>query len=387
MNMPDARTCLEHLQSQKLQKLQDLPKDKRGIYALADHQGNIRYIGKTASPAESFHKRINQRHTTGSENYSHKFSSYYNVGRIWCGRKSGAANADETLARKVRQAMIRRHCRAAYIAIDDHHAGLAALEAEIIRLAPPEMRHWNNIGSQLAIQTEPEDLVDQAIRELGLGSQAIPALDRQAALFARQTRSGFDRRLPMPEMASLNPLGSIFPIPDEDYRFVALDVETANNSRGSICQIGIACVRQDNSIHTASILVNPLDQFHPYNVKLHGISPDMVADAPTFPQIMAHMQTVLQRHIVVQHSSFDRQAIEAASLKHGVAVRKITWIDSVAVAKRAWPELKHAGGYGLSNLSSFLGIAFSHHDAGHDARAAAEVVLMAERKTGHVTEE
>ena len=186
MNMMDARRCLEILQSQSLNRLQYLPRDQRGIYALADHEGRLKYIGMTESASASFYKRINQRHTTGSENYSHKFSSYCNVGRVWCGRKTGTATEDESVARKVRQTMSRRHCRAAYVAIDDQWTGLAAIEAEIIRLAPPEMRTWNAMGSHFAISAEPNDLVDDAIRELGLRSAEIAALERQVACFARQ---------------------------------------------------------------------------------------------------------------------------------------------------------------------------------------------------------
>ncbi len=37
------------------------------------------------------------------------------------------------------------------------------------------------------------------------------------------------------------------------------------------------------------------------------------------------------------------------------------------------------GGYGLANLKSVLVLDFKHHDAGEDARAAAEVVLLAKQ--------
>lgn len=55
------------------------------------------------------------------------------------------------------------------------------------------------------------------------------------------------------------------------------------------------------------------------------------------------------------------------------------WQDSVTVARKAWPELKGNGGHGLASLKGHLGLSFDHHDAGEDARAAAEVVLHAER--------
>lgn len=52
------------------------------------------------------------------------------------------------------------------------------------------------------------------------------------------------------------------------------------------------------------------------------------------------------------------------------------------VARRAWPELKGTGGHGLASLKLHLGLIFEHHDAGEDARAAAEVVLRAAAEGG-----
>lgn len=54
------------------------------------------------------------------------------------------------------------------------------------------------------------------------------------------------------------------------------------------------------------------------------------------------------------------------------------WRDSVTAARSAWPELKGNGVHGLASLKAYLGLRFEHHDAGEDARAAAEVVLLAE---------
>ena len=48
--------------------------------------------------------------------------------------------------------------------------------------------------------------------------------------------------------------GSIF---SRSYRFVALDVETANADRGSICQLGLALVDHDGAIQTASFMIDP----------------------------------------------------------------------------------------------------------------------------------
>lgn len=167
-------------------------------------------------------------------------------------------------------------------------------------------------------------------------------------------------------------------IPVGDFRFIALDVETACSDAASICQIGIACVSNDNRIQTFSTLVDPCTRFDPFNIRLHGIGPDHVSGAPRFNDVLEQLFPLLSRHLLVQHSNFDKQAMNAACLSCGIPPPDFRWADSVMIARRAWPELKGNGGHGLANLKKVLNLQFRHHDAGEDARAAAMVVLHAE---------
>lgn len=168
------------------------------------------------------------------------------------------------------------------------------------------------------------------------------------------------------------------PLPDGEFRFIALDVETACGDSASICQIGIACVGYDESIRTWSTYVDPQMPFAPFNIDLHGIGPETVRNAANFAQIWPDMLPLLSRHPMVQHSRFDEKAINAACKAHGLLRPRLTWHDSVTIARAAWPELKGNGGHGLANLKQVLNLDFHHHDAGEDARAAAMVVLRAQ---------
>lgn len=172
-------------------------------------------------------------------------------------------------------------------------------------------------------------------------------------------------------------------MPTGPFRFIALDVETAGKSNSSICQIGLCCVALDETLHTFSTMVNPEGPFEPFNTDLHGIGPETVKDAPLFPEALAMLRPLLNTHALVQHSRFDEKAMDAACLRYGVPRITSYWADSVKIARKAWPEFKGNGGHGLGNLKSELGLHFHHHDAGEDARAAAQVVLHAERTLGH----
>ncbi|MGH1412780.1 MAG: 3'-5' exonuclease [Pelagimonas sp.] len=170
------------------------------------------------------------------------------------------------------------------------------------------------------------------------------------------------------------------PLPLGPFRFVALDVETASGQPASICQIGLACVDHSNHIHSYVTYVDPETGFAPFNVQLHGIGPETVAGAPTFPQIWAELLPFLAPCHLVQHSKFDSKAIAAACKQYRLPRPDLSWSDSVRIARQAWPEFKGNGGHGLGHLKTALALEFTHHDAGEDARASAEVVLLAEEK-------
>lgn len=169
-------------------------------------------------------------------------------------------------------------------------------------------------------------------------------------------------------------------LPTGRFRFIAFDVETSCGESASICQIGIACVGEADHIQTFSTLVNPEKRFDAFNVELHGIDAAAVADAPTFPQAWGLLLPLLHQSPLVQHSNFDKTAVSASCKAYDLPVPDLSWSDSIAVARQAWPEYRGNGGYGLGHLKKALNLQFRHHDAEEDARASALVVLNAERQ-------
>ncbi|MCC7321311.1 MAG: exonuclease [Rubellimicrobium sp.] len=168
------------------------------------------------------------------------------------------------------------------------------------------------------------------------------------------------------------------------FRFVALDVETANGWPGSICQIGLAFVAHDGTITGESHLIDPEDDFSPFNTRLHGIGPDHVHGQPPLHRFWPALHRRLARQPVVSHSRFDPGALAAACRANRAleGLEALDWVDSVQIARRAWPEFRGAGGHGLGHLKERLNLDFRHHDAAEDARAAALVVLLAEERLG-----
>jgi DNA polymerase-3 subunit epsilon len=163
--------------------------------------------------------------------------------------------------------------------------------------------------------------------------------------------------------------------------FVAIDVETANPSMSSICQIGVATYRDGVLVKEWQSLVDPEDYFDFMNVSIHGIDEEDVVGAPTFPQIAEELWLVLGNAVAVCHTHFDRVAISQASARYGVVPPNRQWLDSARVARRTWQDIAWRG-YGLGPLCERLGYKFKHHNALEDAKAAGHVLLAAMQTSG-----
>ncbi len=346
----------------------ETPRHSRGVYGLCDHSGALRYIGSTSSTTQSLHERIHQRHRTGSEDLSHYFAHMYNTGRMWRERRDVLSANDAIHAKTLRNAFVAEHCGAVWVEVPDH-INIAAIERSVLGLAPAHATAWNK--KAMAPYDEPSELVDLTLARLGWDSNRLAAVHRQRQRYAE--RGSVVR----PTVLLVSTIKHIPPFPNGPFRFFALDVETANGDRSSICQIGVAGVRQDDSIETWVSYIDPHTENFPFSM-IHGITASTVRGAPGFTEVLPSLKAAIGQGLVYQHSGFDRSAINAVCSREGVLPPSWNWRDSVGVARKAWPELRGNGGHGLASLKRHLDLTFRHHDAGEDARAAAEVVLRAE---------
>jgi DNA polymerase-3 subunit epsilon len=163
--------------------------------------------------------------------------------------------------------------------------------------------------------------------------------------------------------------------------FVAMDVETANADKASICQIGIARFANRVVIDEWKSYVDPKDYFHSRNVSIHGIKKADVDGAPSFGALVKEINGRLNGQVVVTHTNFDKVAIYQACKKWKAMPPSCTWLDSARVARRTWKEFSQRG-YGLQNVCALIGYKFRAHDALEDAKAVGNVMLAATTQTG-----
>ena len=157
------------------------------------------------------------------------------------------------------------------------------------------------------------------------------------------------------------------------YRYVVFDVETPNRYNNRMSAIGISVVEDGVITKEWFSLVNPEVSFDAFNVRLTGINEDMVADAPTFPEVWEEIEPLFSNGIICAHNA----TFDLGVLKQCLKYYEIEWKPSVKYActvqigRRVLPGMKH----NLNVLCDYYGIELDHHKADSDSHAAAEILL------------
>ena len=69
------------------------------------------------------------------------------------------------------------------------------------------------------------------------------------------------------------------------HRFVAIDFETANSNRASVCALGMVLFEKGTCIRRDYWLIDPECEFDIANVHIHHITPDQIEGKPNFKKI------------------------------------------------------------------------------------------------------
>lgn len=180
------------------------------------------------------------------------------------------------------------------------------------------------------------------------------------------------------------PVSSLVTTPIEGLDFVSIDFETANAKRASVCQIGIVKVRDGipGKIHTHYVMPPPgFDNFAERNIQIHGITRATLAGDPHKLSWAAALERLIKftgdLPLIGHNVSVERSIIVQATEAIGGVVPEFEYLCTMGLAKTHYPE---AESYKLDRLTEAFGLpAFQHHDAGHDAAAAAHLVLHVAR--------
>lgn len=169
------------------------------------------------------------------------------------------------------------------------------------------------------------------------------------------------------------------------FDFVALDVETANQNWGSICQIGLVRIVDGEEVARESWLCRPpagMSEFDPFNVGIHGITADAVASSPEVGELIAQLREFVGELPLVAHNAqFDATALRTACVAAGQEVPELMFACTLAQARATNLDVPN---HRLPTLAEFFGVALdNHHDAAADAAACAGIMVGLARRAAH----
>lgn len=167
---------------------------------------------------------------------------------------------------------------------------------------------------------------------------------------------------------------------DPDQTYVVVDVETTGG-RGDdhrITEIGAVKVRGDKVVDRFQTLLNPQRTIPGNIVRLTGITPAMVEDAPYFVDIADSFEEFMRNAIFVAHNvDFDYGFITREYARIGRSFR-YPRLCTCSSMRRLYPGFSS---YSLSALCRQYDIPLKeHHRALCDAEAAAELLVIINEK-------
>ena len=148
--------------------------------------------------------------------------------------------------------------------------------------------------------------------------------------------------------------------------FTAIDFETAQGYRWSICQVGLVRVVNGKVTEKIDLLVQPPDNYYWRRfVDIHGISSEMTKAALTFDKIWPVIEPFINnQHVVAHNGAFDFSCIEQTLEWYG--------LEQPAYDRHCTYRIY---GESLHTLCSQHGIELDHHHALSDAMACAQLFL------------
>ncbi len=142
---------------------------------------------------------------------------------------------------------------------------------------------------------------------------------------------------------------------------IVLDTETTGLDYTKEKMVEFAAVRLENGKikDEFQTLINPEQHIRKSSIAIHGITPDMVADAPTEQEIMPKILEFIGDYPIVAHNAiFDYTFLNEASLRTTGKELSNPRIDSQQMFKEVYPELES---HGLEALTKKFNVELNNH--------------------------
>ena len=157
--------------------------------------------------------------------------------------------------------------------------------------------------------------------------------------------------------------------------YVAGDTETTGLSpeRGDrICEIALVRFLKGEAVDRLVTLINPEVPIPAEVTAVNGITDEMVANAPTFAQVLPDLLSFVRAKPLVFHNApFDLGFLRSEAVRANQAWPALPVLDTLDMARQSglFPNNR------LTTICQTLGITTDHHRAEGDAWATGKVLL------------
>ena len=164
--------------------------------------------------------------------------------------------------------------------------------------------------------------------------------------------------------------------------YLAIDFETANDSKLSACSIGAISfdnLQLGNKFESLIQPPNEYSQLWGSNFRIHNISRSRYMKAEKFPAVWQKLQNNIDtsgKIIVCHNSGFDINVLKELFTFYKISTTRFYYLDTVNLGKLTWSTEN----YKLSTLADYLNIGLNHHDALSDATASAKIAIKSLEK-------
>ena len=126
--------------------------------------------------------------------------------------------------------------------------------------------------------------------------------------------------------------------------FAAIDFETANDERSSVCSVGVAIVRDGEIQDKFYSLIKPEPENYNYWCsRVHGLCADDTDNAPIFPEVWAQIEPKIAGLPLVAHNkAFDESCLKALFRVYQMDYLDYPFLCTCVESRKVWPGGSHS---------------------------------------------
>lgn len=159
--------------------------------------------------------------------------------------------------------------------------------------------------------------------------------------------------------------------------FAAIDFETANGKRSSVCSVGVVIVRNRQMVDHIHRLIRPTPNYYAdFCTEVHGMTYDDTADAKQFPAVWAEIAPKIAGLPLVAHNSpFDEGCLRAVYKAFHMIYPEYTFYCTCRASRKVFGRT--LPNHQLHTVAVRCGFDLkNHHHALADAEACAWIARM-----------